>query len=128
VAQQVSQPPQASFAGDLLPDGRSIWNAHTGVDNLTGVCTTPPIAQCDHLAAITPNADGTISWRGQEPEAYTLYPIGDNTYSGSQFANNTQLTVTITITSPTTWIGSKTTVYGDDPGCTHTFSYTAELR
>ncbi len=52
--QQVSQPAQPSgFAHDLLPDGRSIWQAHTGVDNLSGVCVQPPIAQCDHLAAVT---------------------------------------------------------------------------
>lgn len=130
--QQVSQPVQqntsTSFVSDQVPPGRSIWVASTGPDNLTGVCTLPPIAQCDHLAAVTPNADGTISWLGQEPQPYTLFPVGDNTFSGSMYANGARLTVTITFTSPTNWVGEKTTVYDSDPGCTHTFSYTAVPR
>lgn len=128
VAQQSVSQPQVSVANNMLPSGRSIWTAHTGPDNLTGTCTLPPIAQCDHLAAITPNPDGTMTWLGQEPVPYTLYPAGENTYTGSIYANGAHLSVTVTVTSPTTWIGSKTTVYDSDPGCTHTFSYTAELR
>ena len=129
--QQISQPvPQnnTSFANDQVPPGRTIWIASTGPDNLTGVCNAPPIAQCDHLAAVTLNPDGTVSWLGQEPQPYILYPIGDNTYTGTMSANGAHLTVTVTFTSPTSWTGNKVTVYDSDPGCTHTFSYTAVPR
>jgi hypothetical protein len=129
--QQISQPvPQnnTSFASDQVPPGRTIWVASTGPDNLTGVCVQPPIAQCDHLAAVTQQPDGTVTWLGQEPQPYILYPVGDNTYTGSMYANGAHLTVTVTFTSPTSWIGNKVTVYDSDPGCTHTFSYTAVPR
>jgi Bacterial SH3 domain len=130
--QQISQPAQqntnTSFASNQVPAGRTIWIASTGPDNLTGVCVQPPIAQCDHLAAVTQQPDGTVTWLGQEPQPYTLYRVGDNTYTGSMYANGAHLTVTVTFTSPTSWVGSKTTVYDSDPGCTHTFSYTAVPR
>lgn len=126
--QQVSQPGQTSFARDLLADGRSIWQAHTGVDNLTGTCTAPPIAQCDHLAAVTTQPDGTIAWLGQEPLPYTLRPSGDNSFSfsGRNQLNNANLLLMVTFTTPTTWVGTMRLVYDSDAGCTHQFNYTAE--
>ncbi|MCC6805336.1 MAG: SH3 domain-containing protein [Anaerolineae bacterium] len=128
--QQISQPPQTTFARDQLPEGRSIWVAHTGPDNLSGVCTSPPIAQCDHLAAVTTQPDGTIAWLGQEPLPYTLRPSGDNSFSfsGRNQLNNANLSLTVTFTSQTTWVGTMRIVYDSDPGCTHQFNYTAELR
>ncbi|MBI1256113.1 MAG: SH3 domain-containing protein [Chloroflexi bacterium] len=127
-AQQSVSLPAASFAHDQLPDGRSIWQAHTGVDNLTGVCTAPPIAQCDHLAAVTAQPNGTITWLGQEPAPYTLRPSGDNTFSyrGRNQLNNANLSLTVTFTGPTTWVGTMHIVYDSDSGCTHTFNYTAD--
>ena len=127
--QSVAQPAQTgSFAHDLLPEGRSIWQAHTGVDNLSGVCTAPPIAQCDHLTAVTTQPNGTIAWLGQEPAPYTLAPGGANSfsYSGRNQLNNANLSLTVTFTSPTTWVGTMNIVYDNDSGCTHTFNYTAE--
>lgn len=115
-------------AGDLVPAERSIWQAHTGPDNLTGVCTAPPIAQCDHLAAVSKNADGTITWLGQEPSPYYLQPTGANTYSysGRNQLGNANLSLSVTFTSETTWVGTMNIVYDSDAGCTHTFNYTAE--
>lgn len=134
--QQVSQPVQntssagGSFDASQVPPGRSIWIANTGPDNLSGVCTAPPIAQCDHLAAVTVQPNGTITWLGQEPQAYTLFPSGDNTfsYSGRNQLNNANLSLTVTFTSPTAWVGTMNIVYDADAGCTHTFNYTAVLR
>ncbi|MFN8447549.1 MAG: hypothetical protein U0521_02850 [Anaerolineae bacterium] len=129
--QQASQPAQTtSLARDLVPAARSIWVAHTGPDNLSGVCTAPPIAQCDHLAAVTPQADGSIAWLGQEPLPYTLRPTGDNTFSfsGRNQLNNADLSLTVTFTGATTWVGTMRLVYDNDPGCTHQFNYTADLR
>ena len=127
-AQQSVSQPAASFAHDQLPDGRSIWQAHTGADNLTGVCTAPPIAQCDHLAAVTSQPNGTIQWLGQEPAPYTLRPSGDNTFSyrGRNQLNNANLSLTVTFTGPTSWVGTMNIVYDSDSGCTHTFNYTAD--
>jgi hypothetical protein len=115
-------------ASDLVPNERSIWQAHTGPDNLTGVCTAPPIAQCDHLAAVSKNADGTITWLGQEPSPYYLQPSGANTYSysGRNQLGNANLSLSVTFTSETTWVGTMNIVYDNDSGCTHTFNYTAE--
>ena len=39
---QSSAPPAASFAHDLVPDGRSIWAGNTSADTETGVCIGPP--------------------------------------------------------------------------------------
>ncbi|MEO8393420.1 MAG: SH3 domain-containing protein [Chloroflexota bacterium] len=125
---QSSSPPAATFAHDQLPDGRSIWQAHTGPDNLTGVCTAPPIAQCDHLAAVTTQSNGTITWLGQEPAPYTLRPSGANTFSyrGRNQLNNANFSLTVTFTGATTWVGTMNIVYDSDSGCTHTFNYTAD--
>src|SRR5690606_1329319 len=80
----VSLPVQTSgFDHTLLTDGQSIWQAHTGPDNLSGTCNAPPIAQCDHLAAIITQADGSIAWRGQEPQPYPMYATGANTWAFS---------------------------------------------
>jgi hypothetical protein len=132
--QQVSQPvtssQSSSFTHDQLPEGRSIWIANTGPDNLAGVCTAPPIAQCDHLAAVTSQPNGTITWLGQEPQPYTLVPTGANSfsYSGRNQLNNANLSLNVTFTSPTTWVGTMVIAYDADQGCTHTFNYTAVLR
>ncbi len=120
--------PPASFVHDLLPQGQSIWQAHTGADHLTGTCTAPPIAQCDHLAAITTNPDGTISWRGQEPKPYRMRATGPNSFafSGRNGLNNANLSLTVTFTSATTWTGVMQLTYDNDGGCAHTFYYTAD--
>lgn len=134
--QQISQPSQNTtsagnnFDSSQVPPGRSIWIANTGPDNLSGVCTAPPIAQCDHLAAVTVQPNGTITWLGQEPQPYTMFPSGDNTFSyrGRNQLNNANLSLTVTFTSPTAWVGTMNIVYDADAGCTHTFNYTAVLR
>ncbi|MEP7293355.1 MAG: SH3 domain-containing protein, partial [Chloroflexota bacterium] len=130
--QNISQPvtSNTSFASNQVPPGRSIWVANTGSDNLSGVCTAPPIAQCDHLAAVTTQPNGTITWLGQEPQPYTLSPSGDNSYrySGRNQLNNASLSLTITFTSTTNWVGTMNIVYDADSGCTHTFNYTAAPR
>jgi Bacterial SH3 domain len=120
--------PPASFEHNLLPQGQSIWQAHTGADHLSGTCSAPPIAQCDHLAAITTNADGTISWRGQEPQPYRMHATGPNSFafSGRNGLNNANLSLTVTFTSETIWTGVMQLVYDNDGGCAHTFYYTAE--
>ena len=125
----VSVPPQSSsYSHDLLTAPQSIWQAHTGADHLSGTCSSPPIAQCDHLAAITVNPDGTISWRGQEPLPYTMQATGSNSfhYSGRSGLNNANLTFSLTLTSGGTWVGTMQYVFDSDPTCTHTFNYTAE--
>ncbi len=125
----VSLPPQSSsFSHDYLTAPQSIWQAHTGADNLSGTCVSPPIAQCDHLAAITVNADGSIAWRGQEPLPYTMQATGSNSfhYSGRSGLNNANLTFSLTLTSTGTWVGTMQYVFDSDPSCTHTFNYTAE--
>ena len=82
---------------------------------------------CAHLAAIVPNADGSISWRGQEPQPYTMQSVGNGTYSynGRNALGNGNLQMTLTFTSATEWTMTATTVYDNDPGCQHTFYYTA---
>ncbi len=125
----VSLPPQSSsYSHDLLTAPQSIWQAHTGADNLSGTCSSPPIAQCDHLAAITVNPDGTIAWRGQEPLPYTMQATGNNSfhYSGRSGLNNANLTFSLTLTSSGAWVGTMQYVFDSDPTCTHTFYYTAE--
>ncbi len=125
----ISRPPQ-STANDysLLTANQSIWQAHTGADNLSGTCISPPIAQCDHLAAITIQPDGSIAWRGQEPLPYTMQSTGSNSfyYNGRSGLNNAKLAFSFTLTSESSWVGTMEYVFDSDPACTHTFYYTAD--
>ncbi len=128
---QVSAPspnaPASAGGSSLVPAGQSVWMANTGVDHMGGTCTGPELALCSHLVAISPNPDGTISWRGQEPLPYTMQPAGPNSYvyNGRNTLNNANLSLTITFTSETTWDMTMITVFDNDPACTHTFYYTA---
>lgn len=111
----------------LVPTTNTRYQANSGSDVLTGQCSTAPIAVCDHLAVIIPNADGTIGWRGQEPTIYNLTPQGGNRYffSGRNFVNNANLTLDLTFTSADNWTMTMTTIFDGDPTCNHTFYYTA---
>lgn len=112
-----------------LPAGQSVWQANSGPDVMTGQCETPPIAVCNHLVAILPNdeAGSSITWRGQEPQPYTLTQTGPNTYaySGPSVLGNGSVRLALTFTGPGSWSLTFTTIYADDPDCEHTFYYTA---
>lgn len=107
--------------------GRSIWQANSGNESSTGTCNFPPVAMCEHPVAITPNADGTISWRGQEPEPYTMYPgdTGFFSYAGRNKLNNAELSLALTIQGEGAWRMTMTQVFDNDPQCIRTFYYTA---
>jgi hypothetical protein len=114
----------------LLPAGQTIYFAESGSDVMTGTCTGSPLAICSHPAAITPNGDGTFMWRGQEPIDYRMMPVGENTYAynGRNFSDNANLSLTLTMTSQTTWVMTMTTVFDNDGLCQHTYNYTAAQR
>ena len=114
-----------------VPAVQSIWQAESGVDVLTGDCSTSaPLAVCSHLAAVIPQSDGSIQWRGQEPIPYPMQNTGLNSffYQGRNFQNNGNLTMNLTFTSGTQWKLTYSTVFDNAPDCTHTFYYTATPR
>lgn len=129
----VDAPPITNFTpitaanSDFLPAETTIYQANSGADILSGTCSGSPLAVCIHPAAIIPNGDGTFLWQGQEPKQYLMTPTAANTYqyTGRNFADNANLTLTLTLTSADTWQMTMTTVYDDDPLCVHTFNYTA---
>lgn len=112
----------------LVPSGTSVWQAVPSTDIMSGTCNTPAIVLCEHLVAITPSG-GTLSWRGQEPTPYTMYSTGGDSYSytGRNRLNNANLTLTLTFTSPTTWVMTWRQVVDADPTCVHTFNYTGSF-
>lgn len=113
----------------LVPAGTTVWQGYPGSDNMSGTCATPPLVICEHLVAITPSGS-TLAWRGQEPTPYTMYSVGGDTYSytGRNRINTANLTLTLTFTSPTSWVMTWQQVEDVDPTCVHTFNYTASLR
>jgi uncharacterized protein YraI len=114
-------------ASGFVPAGQSIWQTDPGQDTTSGTCNNPPLALCAHLAALTLNTDGTLSWRGQDLTPYTLAPAGENTfaYNGRSIHNDGNVQMTLTFVDPSTWVMTMNTVYDNDPACTHTLNYTA---
>jgi uncharacterized protein YraI len=128
VIRQTGASSSTSFAGsEFAPQSNTRYQAFSGQDVMTGQCSTPAIATCDHLAVIVPNNDGTLGWRGQEPIIYTLRPQGGNRYLyvGRNYVNNAALTLDLTFISATEWTMTMTTVFDSDPSCNHTFYYSA---
>ncbi len=124
---------QNTGAGNVsfLPPLQSIWQAESGPDVLTGDCSnSAPLAVCSHLAAVIPQADGSIQWRGQEPVPFPMQSTGLNTYffQGRNFQNNGNLTLNLTFVSPSQWNLTYSTIYDNAPACTHTFYYTGTPR
>lgn len=115
--------------GSFVPAGRSIWNANSGEDVVSGNCNYPPLVMCNHLVAITP-AGNAISWRGQEPQPYTLTEVADNEYSfaGRNQLGNANISLYLTFNSETNWTMTMTQIFDNDPECTHTFYYSATRR
>jgi len=131
VSTPIPAPPAAvttntSYPHQFVPAGQSVWQAYTGADNLSGACETPPIAACDHLSAVVTNADGTIGWRGQEPQYYPMSPIGADqfAFNGRNGLNNANISMNFTF-SDGAWAGTMQYVFDTDSDCTHTFYYTA---
>lgn len=127
-APPITAGPAGGAAGTgFVPAGQSVWQSDPGLDNLSGTCNGPAIAFCAHLVAIQPNADGSLSWRGQEPQPYTLYAAGENTYSysGRNNQGNGNIQLNLTFTSENSWSMTMVQVYDNDPACNHTFYYTA---
>jgi uncharacterized protein YraI len=121
----------SSAAVSFVPTTQSVWQADSGADVLTGDCAnSAPLAVCSHMAAIIPQADGSIQWRGQEPIPFPMQNTGLNTYyyQGRNFQNNGNLTLNLTFVSPSQWNLTYATVYDDAPACTHTFYYTGVPR
>ncbi len=113
-------------AASFVPVGQSVWQAYSGQDNMSGTCNSAPLVVCNHLVAINTNADGSISWRGQEPQPYTMYPAGDGfSFSGRNKLGNANITLFLRFTGESTWAMTMTQVFDSDPGCIHTFNYSA---
>jgi uncharacterized protein YraI len=114
----------------LAPGQKTIYQAESGADVMTGTCTGSPLAICSHPVAMWPNGDGSFSWRGQEPIDYRLSPAGESSYSysGRNFSENANLLLNLSFTTSTTWQMTMTTIYDNDPLCNHTFYYTATAR
>jgi hypothetical protein len=125
-----SAPNQSTFTHSFLSPQTVVYQAESGPDFISGTCNTPPIEACSHPAAIIPNANGTIDWRGQEPVPYRMQPVGPNSFvfRGRNFLNNANLSLELTLTSESTWAMTMTTVYDSDPLCNHTYYYTAVRR
>lgn len=118
---------QVSSGETFLPAGQSVWFADSGQDVVTGTCSGPPLALCNHPVAISPAGGNQMSWRGQEPLPYTLTQTGPNTYAynGRSVMGNGNVSFLLTFTSETTWQLTLTTVFDNDPQCNHTFYYNA---
>jgi uncharacterized protein YraI len=112
-----------------LPTEVTIYQAESGPDILAGQCVKPPLAICSHPAAIKPNGIDSFYWRGQEPIDYLMSRAGDGyAFSGRNFANNGNISLALSFTGADSWNMTMTTVFDDDPSCTHTFNYTATRR
>ncbi|MBN1285377.1 MAG: SH3 domain-containing protein [Anaerolineae bacterium] len=122
--------PAGAAGGSFVPAQPSVWQSFPGSDNMGGACAGPAIVFCDHPVAITPNGDGTITWRGQEPTGYVLAPTGPNSFyfSGRRHQGDGNITLALSFTSTTTWSMTMTIVMDSEPGCTHTFYYTASFQ
>ena len=119
-----------SSSASFLPAGQSVWQAESGADVMTGSCSGPPLAICSHPAAIIPNDDGTVYWRGQEPVPYLMTPTGPNSFAhtGRNFQGNGNVGLELTLTGENTWSMTFSTVFDNDAQCTHTFYYTATRK
>ncbi len=132
----MAEPPRITVSsggqvsGGLVPAGQSVWQTDPGLDSISGTCLQPPVALCAHLAAITRNPDGSITWRGQELTPYTLYPAGDNAYSynGRNVLNSGNTSMMLQFVDANNWVMTMTTIFDNDPACTHTLNYTAARR
>lgn len=129
----VTNTTQTTSGGNVsfVPPLQSVWQAESGVDVLTGDCSnSAPLAVCSHLAAVIPQSDGSIQWRGQEPVPYTLQSTGLNSFysTGRNFQNNGNISLNLTFISATQWNLTYSTVYDNAPDCTHTFYYTGTPR
>ncbi|MGB1286270.1 MAG: hypothetical protein ACPG7F_07050 [Aggregatilineales bacterium] len=116
--------------GSFVPVGTSIWTANSGNDQVAGECIYPPLAICNHLVAISANPDGSLSWRGQEPEPYRMAKVTENEYSygGRNKLGNASVSLYLRFNSSTSWGLTMTQVFDNDPNCTHTFNYAAVPR
>jgi len=114
----------------LAPGQKTIYQAESGADVMTGTCNGSPLAICSHPVAMWPNGDGSYSWRGQEPIDYRLVAAGESaySYSGRNFSENANLILNLSFTTSSTWQMTMTTIYDNDPLCNHTFYYTATAR
>lgn len=122
---------QSDVNVNFVPSVQSVWQADSGPDILTGDCSnSAPLAVCSHLAAVIPQPDGSILWRGQEPTPFAMQQIGLNTffYQGRNFQNNGNLTMNLNFVSTSRWNLTYSTVYDNAPDCTHTFYYTGVPR
>jgi hypothetical protein len=57
-----------------------------------------------------------------------MFATGQNSFSfsGRNGLNSANVTFSLTLTSEATWTGTMQYVFDNDPGCTHTFYYTAD--
>jgi hypothetical protein len=115
--------------GGFAPAARTIWNVEVGVDQRQGVCNNPGFNYCNHMAAVSPRGSG-LSWKGQELNALPMRKTAENTYfyAGRNGLGDGKLTLAIVFTSPTTFTGTQTVIYDNEPGCKHVYTINGVIR
>ncbi|MBI5957589.1 MAG: SH3 domain-containing protein [Chloroflexi bacterium] len=110
---------------DFAPTANSVWQMIPGSDNMIGECTgAPAINFCDHLAAIGPTAGG-VSWRGMEPNPYSMVRTQTNTYvySGPNGTGTGTLSMILSFNSETSLNMTMSLVLSSEPNCQHVYYY-----
>lgn len=122
--------PGTKTGSDYTPTVAQIWNFVQSPDNMTGTCTGGAILPPYGLVKLAPAGTGALEWRSQEPTPYLFTRSGANTYSytGPTALGDGTVTLLLTFTSSTTATMSRAFVPTDDPGCTHTHTYSAEYQ
>jgi hypothetical protein len=111
----------ASFA----PTASSVWNIAPTSSTMSGSCAGGDVIDfCASMVAIAPTG-GSLTWRGQDGNSYTLSPLDANHYQGGgpAFLRGYTLSIDLTFFDAANMSATYTLTPDDNPACNYIYQY-----
>ncbi len=124
---EVEEQPPAS--DDFAPSTNSVWNIAPTGSTMSGSCAGGDVIDfCASMVAIAP-AGGSLTWRGQDGNTYTLSPGEPNHYQGGgpAFLRGYTLVIDVTFIDAGTMSATYTLAPDDNPACNYIYQYQGTL-
>ncbi|MBN1120211.1 MAG: hypothetical protein JXJ17_03980 [Anaerolineae bacterium] len=116
-------------SSNFAPSTNSVWNITPTSSTMSGSCAGGDVIDfCASMVALAP-AGGSLTWRGQDGNTYTLSPVEPNHYQGGgpAFLRGFTLAINVTFIDAGAMSATYTLTPDDDPTCNYIYQYQGTL-
>ncbi len=131
IPQATTVPAQNNAAStqDFVPKVRTVWNTVIGTNTMQGACSGAPILPAYGPVQITPESDGSLSWKNQQT-TYVFKKSAPNEFRfvGDSPLNDGKVDMLLTFVDTKKLAMEHKFIPVKDAQCTHVFKYNGEFQ